>query len=129
MMITMSQTLLKGTFNLIKFEREVSEAESLSDLPELEYTIGEGETLDYLFDTLVTFRPLHGNKSIELIFKGERGRNRNLKGKTNLAGRILYLDIDWLQNSEGISADVRSAINEAIRKKHELNAQMAQSRP
>lgn len=80
---------LKGTFNLRKFKSGVEGAREEFDMPYLEYIIGEGETLDELFDTLVTFPALHGNRSIYRLFTGDMGYNRPLKGKANLKGETL----------------------------------------
>lgn len=111
---------LKGTFDLRKFESEVEKVRDVSHMPYLEYTIGEGETLDELFDELVTSPALHGNRSIEGTFKGVRGYNTDLKGKKDLKGKTLYLDIDWLTNSKGIPKEVENAIDKANRKTDEL---------
>ena len=116
----MPKNQLKGKFNLSKFKGEVAQAKDYTDMPKLEYTIGEGETLDYLFDTLVTYRPLHANRSIERQFKGDMGYNKPLATKSDLKGETLYLDISWLTNSEGIPKDVEDAIDEAEERMNEL---------
>ena len=74
------------------------------------YILGEGETVEGMYDQLITSPALQRNVAIKRTYEQ---LNRNVRD-----GRVC-INTDWLASNKDVPADVRREIEDAIKEKEE----------